>query len=146
MRAWNWRLFLGLLAATAIGTAWAWYNYTSTGGAREISLARPLVWTIFAIPFALCIGWLLLAWARRGVALFASFCLYFFSPFIAARWESFFFSPEAADRAGHDLYFKAVMVVNILGAIGLAIWQARIPPREPEPTAVTPVAATEQSA
>lgn len=110
--------------ALLIGVAWAWWNYTSTGGMRGEKQLRPLVWTIFSTPFALGIGWLIARKTEIWLAAFTCFALYFFTPFVAARIESLFYTAEQARHHGHALYFTLVMVLH--GVVGLAIvvWRA----------------------
>lgn len=121
------RSFAMMLVAIAIGVAWAWYNYSSTGGARGESQLRPLVWTIFSTPFFFFIGWVIARWSELWRAAFTCFCLYFFTPFVAARIESLFMDTKEAAHSGHHLYFTMVMVLHAIVAVGLAIWRALQP-------------------
>lgn len=127
--AFDWRSFGIILAGTLLGAAWAIYNYTSTGGSRGEEQLQPLVWAIFATPLGLFLGWLVARRAEGWLAAFVSFLLiYFFTPFVAARIESLFLSPEEAAATKHNLYFWAVIVVHLLSAAGVAVWRARTPP------------------
>jgi hypothetical protein len=126
-RPFAWRTFALLIGAALLGAAWAYYNFLSTGGQRGQDELRPLVWTIFATPFALFLGWTLARRAEVWLAAFCCFCLYFFTVFVAARIESLVYSPEAAAATNHDLYFQAVIVLHLIGAAGLAVWRARQP-------------------
>lgn len=125
----NWRKIdtrtLGLLiAATLVGAAWAYYNYASTGGARGENQLRPLVWTIFSTPFVLFIGWSLTRRAEVWLAAFVCFCLYFFTPFVAARTELFFMTQEQAQHSSHHLYFSLVMAFHVLEGLAVSVWRA----------------------
>ncbi len=131
----DWRSVIIMLLAALVGSAWAYYNYTSTGGRRGEAQLQPLVWTMFATPAALFVGWAVARWREVWLAAFACFCLYFFTFFIAARIESFVVTPEQASANGHDIYFKAAMVVHLVGAAGLAIWRGLQPPPATRPTA-----------
>jgi len=101
---------------------------------------RAQTWVIFATPFATFWGWF---FARRGERLWAAaicFCIYFFAPFIAARYESCAvvwaqYGPlgcftatgvarEIANTAKHVVYFQAIVVVHVLAALGLALQRA----------------------
>lgn len=133
-----------MLTAIFLGVAWAVYNYTSTGGSRSEEQLRPLVWTIFATPFALFIGWVI---ARRNEvwrAAFVCFCFYFFTPFVAARIESLLLTPEQAAATGHHTYFVAAIVLHLVVAIGLALWRSLCPP-DPVSPAAPPVVASHRS-
>jgi len=109
---------------TLIGLAWATYNYFSTHGSRGEAQLRPLVWTIFAIPFTLFLGWVFTRRNELGTATLTCFCLYFFMPFGAARLESLFISTDQAARNGHNFYFLAVLGLQTLGAFALILWRA----------------------
>lgn len=109
---------------TLSGVAWATYNYFSTHGMRGEDQLRPLVWAIFAIPLTLFLGWLFARRNELGNAALACFCLYFFTPFVAARLESLLISADQAARNGHNLYFIAVIGLQTLGAFALILWQA----------------------
>jgi hypothetical protein len=113
-----------MLGALIVGTAWAIFNYTSTGGERGEDQLRPLVWTIFSTPFVLFIGWVLARRAEVWLAAFTCFCLYFFTPFVAARIESLVYTAEQARFNGHELYFTMVIVLH--GVVGLLVvgWRA----------------------
>ncbi|MCG8350165.1 MAG: hypothetical protein MI924_20560 [Chloroflexales bacterium] len=123
----HWRTFAFMFGALVLGAAWAAYNYYSTGGIRNDTVLRPLVWTIFAIPFGLFLGWLLARRSEWGQATFICFCLYFFSIFIAARIESLLVTTEQATAMGHALYFQTVMILQIIVGAGLAGWRALAP-------------------
>lgn len=132
---------LALMAGAAAGGAlWANYNRgLATALAPEDAL-RPHVWATFAIPFALFLGWIIARWREGWLALFVCFCLYFFSPFVAARYEScvvlagsfslrdcFFATADAQTAAsanGHALYFQSIIVFQLVVALGIALQRA----------------------
>lgn len=118
------RTLIIMLAATLVGAAWAYYNYTSTGGERGEDQLQRLVWTIFSTPFVLFIGWLLARRAELWLAAFVCFCLYFFTPFVGARIESLMMSAEEARHSGHHAYFVAVMVIHLVAGGGISVWRA----------------------
>ncbi|NJN65697.1 MAG: hypothetical protein HC884_02785 [Chloroflexaceae bacterium] len=108
-----------MFGALLVGVAWAVANYTGTGGERGEDQLRPLVWTIFSTPLALFIGWVVARRAELWLAAFSCFCLYFFTPFVAARIESLVYDEWYAAQSGHHLYFTLVMVLH--GIVGLAL-------------------------
>lgn len=116
-----------MIASALVGLAWATYSFGSTGGERGEAQLQPLVWTIFATPFALFIGWTIARRSEVWLAAFACFCMYFFTPFVAARIESLVVTPEQARAMGHSVYFQAVLVLHALTAVGLAVWRALRP-------------------
>jgi hypothetical protein len=136
------RTFILILGAALLGAAWAIYNrgLTNPPNAPEREF-RPLVWVIFATPFATFWGWFIARRAERWWAAFVCFCIYFFSPFVAARYESctvlqghFSLSDcflntaqaqEAANNSGHVIYFQAVVIVNLLAALAVALHRAQ---------------------
>jgi hypothetical protein len=135
------RTLLIMLGALALGVAWAAYNLASTGGARNDDTVRPLVWTVFAAPFALFLGWLVARRRELGLAAFCCFCLYFFTFFVAQRIETLLVTPEAATANGHGLYFNTVIVIHAVVGAGLAVWRALAPApavAAPEPPAPQP--------
>ncbi len=117
-----------MLAALAVGVAWAAFNLASTDGARNDAVVRALVWAVFAAPFALFLGWLAARRYELGLAAFCCFCLYFFTFFVAQRIESLVVSPEAAAGNGHSLYFTLAIAIHTIVGIGLSIWRAIAPP------------------
>ena len=121
------RTLLIMVAALAIGVAWAAFNLASTGGARNDATVRPLVWAVFAAPFALYIGWLAARRKELGLASFCCFCLYFFTFFVAQRIETLLVPAETAAANGHALYFNMVIVIHALVGAGLAVWRAITP-------------------
>jgi hypothetical protein len=116
-----------MIAAVVLGVAWATYNFVITDGERGLQELQPLVWTIFATPFVLWIGWVVARRTELWLAAFSCFCLYFFTPFVAARLESLIMTPDQAAATRHEFYFQAVLVLHLLGGVGLAIWRARRP-------------------
>jgi hypothetical protein len=130
------RTLLIMLAALAIGVAWAAFNLASTEGARNDATVRPLVWAVFAAPFALFIGWLVARRRELGLASFCCFCLYFFTFFVAQRIETLAVPAETAAANGHALYFNLVIVIHALAGAALAAWRALSPaPAEQEAAA-----------
>lgn len=143
--AFDWRTFGVLVLAGVLGAAWAAYNLASTGGRRGEEQLQPLVWVIFATPFFLFIGW---AIARRlheiWLAAFTCFCIYFYTPFVAARIESLQMTAEQARDNGHMVYFQAAIAIHLLSTLVVAVWRARTPPpaaAEPAAPAAEPHAA-----
>jgi hypothetical protein len=57
---------------------------------------------------------------------------------VAARIESFMYDATDAEQMGHTLYFQAVIVLNILAALGVALWRAT---RPADPASGTQIAA-----
>lgn len=121
------RTLLIMLAALAVGVAWAAFNLASAGGARNDETVRPLVWAVFAAPFALFLGWLAARRRELGLAAFCCFCLYFFTFFVAQRIETLMVSAEAAAANGHALYFNVVIGIHAVVGAGLAVWRALAP-------------------
>ena len=134
-------LTLALMAGAAtVGALWANYNRVLAVGLGPEDALRPHVWVIFAIPFALFLGWLIARRREGWLALFVCFCLYFFSTFVAARYEScvviagsfslrdcFFATADAQTAAsanGHALYFQSIIVFQLVVALGIALQRA----------------------
>lgn len=126
------RTALIIIGLTILGAVWAYYNYGATGGRRDESVLRALVWTVFATPFASFIGWLIARPREGWLAAYVCFCIYFFTTFVAARIESFFYDATAAEVAGHPIYFSGVIIINIIAAVGAAVWRARTPYAPPK--------------
>lgn len=134
------RTFILIFGAALLGAGWAIYNRGLTAYPYGESQLRPLVWVIFATPFATFWGWFLARPAERWWAAFVCFCIYFFSPFAAARYESCtvlrgafslsdcFGATTAAQRAasdnGHQIYFASIVVLHLLAALALALHRA----------------------
>jgi cytochrome bd-type quinol oxidase subunit 2 len=129
----DWRTFGLMLGAALIGALWAYYNLAATGGDRGEDQLQRLVWAIFGAPFALFIGWVVARRAEFWLAAFASFCVYFFTVFVAARFESLLMTADQARDSGHVLYFQAAIVLHVLAALALAVWRARQPTAAAEP-------------
>lgn len=121
------RTALWIIGAAVLGAAWAYFNYASTGGRRDESQLRALVWVIFATPLATWLGWLIARRREGWTAAYVCFCIYFFSPFVAARIESFFMDATAAEGAGHSIYFPTVIGLNLVAALVVAWWRGRTP-------------------
>ena len=132
------RTLLIMLGALAAGVAWAAFNLASTGGARTDATVRPLVWTVFAAPFALFLGWLAARRRELGLAAFCCFCLYFFTFFVAQRIETLLVSAEQAAADGHALYFTMVIVIHALVGGTLATWRALAPAPTAQATGEAP--------
>jgi hypothetical protein len=112
-----------IIGAALVGAAWAYYNYVSTGGQRGEPQLRPLVWAIFATPFATFLGWLAARRREGWLAAYVCFCIYFFTPFVGARIESLVMDATQAEAEGHWIYFHAVIVLNLLAALAVAVWR-----------------------
>lgn len=152
------RTFVMILGAAAVGAGWAIYNRGLTTYPYAESEFRPLVWVFFATPFATFWGWFFARRAERWWAALTCFCIYFFSPFVAARYESctvvhgvfnlsdcFFATAQAQQAAaanGHRIFFQAIVVVHLLAALAVALHRAlrrstipaHLPPLEGKPT------------
>ena len=133
--------FALMLGGTLIGLLWANYNrgLAETLTSAEEAL-RPHVWTIFAIPFGLFLGWLIARRREGWLALFVCFCVYFFSTFVAARYESctvvtgsfdlvscFTATSEAQELArgnGHAIYFASITTIQFVAALVIALQRA----------------------
>lgn len=129
-----------MIGAAAIGLLWANYNRELAASLSGEEALRPYVWTIFAIPFALFLGWLLARRREGWLALFVCFCLYFFSTFVAARYESctvvtgrfdlgvcFTATAEAQEIARqtfHVVYFQSIIVIQAAAAVIIALQRA----------------------
>jgi hypothetical protein len=135
------RTFIAIMVAALLGAAWAIYNRGLIDYPYDPATEfRPLVWVIFATPFATFWGWFIARRAERWWAAFVCFSIYFFSPFVAARYESctvlrgsfdlsdcFFATTqaqEAANNSGHAIYFQAVVIINLLAALAVALHRA----------------------
>jgi len=134
------RTFLAIFGAALLGAAWAIYNRNLTNFPYGEGQLRPLVWVIFATPFATFWGWFFVRRAERWWAAFVCFCIYFFSPFVAARYESCTVvrgvfdlgdcftattqAQQAAAANGHQIYFSTIVVVHLLAALALALHRA----------------------
>jgi len=135
------RTFVLIMVAGAVGAAWAIYNRSLASYPYDPGKDfRPLVWVIFATPFAAFWGWFAARRAERWWAAFVCFCIYFFSPFVAARYESctvlqgrfslsdcFFATAqaqEAANNNGHTIYFGAIVIIQLLAVLAVALHRA----------------------
>ncbi len=134
------RTLLLMVLTTIVGAGWAIYNRGLTKPPYDEAMLRPLVWVIFATPCALFIGWLIARWFEVWWAAFVCFCLYFFSPFVAQRYESctvvsgsfnlvhcFTATAEAqqlATATGHRIYFESVVVIQVVIALLIAFHRA----------------------
>ena len=134
------RTLLIMVGAAVIGAAWANYNRGLTSPPYDESELRPLVWVIFATPFMFYIGWFFARKTERWWGAFVSFCLYFFSLFVAQRYESCtvvsghfslidcFTATSAAQQlandTGHVIHFGAVIVIQLIAAVLIALHRA----------------------
>jgi hypothetical protein len=134
------RTFTLIIGASLLGAAWAIYN---RGRVPTLGLEGQLhaqTWVIFATPFATFWGWF---FARRAERLWAAAiccCIYFFAPFVAARYEScaivwaqwgpagcFTATSQARDAATasqHAIYFQAIVIIHVLAALAVALRRA----------------------
>lgn len=134
------KTLLLIIGAALVGAVWALYNRSLATPPYDASELRPLVWVVFATPCTLCLGWLLARPAERWWALFVSASIYFFAPFVAARYESCaivtgFFNPiscfadtqqaqQLANASGHNLYFQAIIFIHGAAAVVVALHRA----------------------
>ena len=147
------RTFLLIVGAALLGAAWAVYNRNLVTSLDPEAQLRAQVWVIFATPFATFWGWFVARRAERLWAAAICFCIYFFAPFVAARYEScavvwpefgpagcFIATSQARDAAAagaHAIYFQAIVLVHVLAALVLALQRAlsrsTIPAHTPHP-------------
>ncbi|MFV9505915.1 MAG: hypothetical protein AB4911_15290 [Oscillochloridaceae bacterium umkhey_bin13] len=120
----DYRTLLIMLGALSLGLVWAAFNLNQAGPVRNDSTVRNLVWTVFAAPASLWLGWLVARRHELALASFSCFCLYFFTFFVAQRIESLLLSPAEASASGHALYFNLVLTCHLLGGAGLSFWRA----------------------
>jgi hypothetical protein len=152
------RTFILILGAALIGALWAIYNRGLAPSLPLPGQLRAQTWVIFATPFATFWGWFFARRAERFAAAAICFCIYFFTPFVAARYEScavvwaqygpsgcFTATGIARDLAGtsqHALYFQVIVILHILAALIIALQRAltrsrmsvRLPQPQGEPT------------
>ncbi|MEN9938654.1 MAG: hypothetical protein RLZZ387_5233 [Chloroflexota bacterium] len=147
------RTFLLIFGAACAGAAWATYSRGTTSFPYDEGQIRALIWIVFAAPFAMFWGWFVARPSERWVAAFVCFCIYFFAPFLAARYEtctvvygsfnlvSCFADTEQAQRMageiGHRIYFESVVVIHLIAGLATALQRslARGTPREQAPRA-----------
>jgi hypothetical protein len=147
------RTFILILGAALIGAAWAIYNRGLVSSLPLLGQLRAQTWVIFATPFATFWGWFIARRAERLAAAAICACIYIFTPFVAARYEScavvwsqygpagcFTATGTARDLAAanqHAIYFQAVVILHILAALAIALQRAlsrsRMPVRLPQP-------------
>ena len=134
------RSFLLIIGAACAGAAWAIYNRSITSFPYDEAQLRALIWVVFASPFAMFWGWFFARPRERWIAAFVCFCIYFFSPFLAARYEtcvvvndafnlvSCFADTEQAQQLagaiGHRIYFESVVVIHVIAALCTALQRA----------------------
>lgn len=114
-----------ILGATLVGALTGYLSMLSTGGVRDDSVVRQLVWTIFAVPFLVFLAWALTRRHELGLAAFTCFCLYFFTPFVAARIETVVAPGATVANSGHVVYFTTAVILHSLAGVAIAIWRAR---------------------
>ena len=153
------RTFILIFGAALLGAAWAVYNRNLVTSLDTQAQLRAQVWVIFATPFATFWGWFVARRAERLWAAAICFCVYFFAPFVAARYEScavvwaqygpigcFTATSEArqlSNEIAHAIYFQAIVIAHLLAALGVALQRAlsrsTIPAQlpQPEPDKVT---------
>jgi hypothetical protein len=149
------RTFLLIFGAACLGAAWATYSRATTSPPYDESQIRALIWIVFAAPFAMFLGWFVARPRERWLAAFVCFCIYFFAPFVAARYEtcavvsgsfslvSCFADTEQAQilagQIGHRIYFESVVVIHLIAALATALQRARgrrtIADQTPQPEA-----------
>ena len=134
------RTFILILGAALLGAAWALYNRGLVPSLPLLGELRAQTWVIFATPFATFWGWFVARRTERITAAAICFCIYFFTPFVAARYEScavvwsqygpagcFTATGAARDLAAagqHTIYFQAVVILHILAALIIALQRA----------------------
>ena len=134
------RTFILILGTALIGAAWAIYNRGLVPSLPLLGQLRAQTWVIFATPFATFCGWFFARRAERLGAAAICFCIYFFTPFVAARYEScavvwsqyglagcFTATGVARDLAAagqHAVYFQAIVILHILAALAIALQRA----------------------
>jgi hypothetical protein len=152
------RTFLLIFGAALVGVAWAIYSRGRVPAVGLQDQLRAQTWVIFATPFATFWGWFIARRAERLLAAAVCFCVYFFAPFIAARYEScavvwggfglsgcFIATDQARAAAAasqHAIYFQAIVIVHVVAALVIALQRAlsrstmptHLPLPEGEPT------------
>jgi len=134
------RTFILIFGAALIGAAWAIYNRGLVPSLPLQGQLRAQTWLIFATPFAMFWGWFFARRAERLAAAAICFCIYFFAPFVAARYGScavvwsqygpigcFTATSAARDLAAagqHAVYFQAIVIVHLLAALAVALQRA----------------------
>jgi hypothetical protein len=134
------RTFLLIFGAALLGAAWAVYNRGLVPTLGQEGQLRAQTWVIFATPFATFWGWFIARRAERLWAAAVCFCIYFFAPFIAARYEScavvwqefgpagcFTATSQAralAATSQHAIYFQMIVIVHLIAALALALQRA----------------------
>jgi hypothetical protein len=134
------RTFMLIFGAALVGAAWAIYNRGLVPALPLLGQLRAYTWVIFATPFATFWGWFVARRAERLWAAAICFCIYFFAPFVAARYEScavvwsqygpagcFTATGAARDLAAasqHAIYFQSIVLLHILAALAIALQRA----------------------
>jgi len=151
------RTFLLIVGAALIGAVWASYQRGTTSAPYDEGQLPALIWTVFATPFAMFWGWLFARRTERWWAAFVCFCIYFFSAFVAARYEtctvvngsfnlvSCFTDTEQAQvlagAVGHRIYFESVVVIQFIAALVTAL-QRSVKRRTMQPAPLHPAGET----
>jgi hypothetical protein len=118
------RAFVLIAGAALLGAAWAGYNLWQAGNSREPEVFRALIWAVFAPPFFTFWGWLAARPAERWRAAFTCFMIYFVAIFAAARLERLLLGADEAAATGHALYFRLVLLFQLLACLGVALRRA----------------------
>lgn len=130
-----------ILTAAALGIGAAAWHHSLLAPPYRGADAAALVWVVLAAPLAVFLGWWIARPGDVALAAIVACCIYFFTPFIAARYESCVIvhgsfnlvscvvdtqrAQQLASQAGHRIYFETVMVIHGCAAIVVAILRAR---------------------
>ncbi len=120
----DYKTVAAMLLALVVGLAWATYNLNLAGDVRSATTVRPLVWAVFAGPFALFVGWLIARRHELSLAAACCFGVYFFSFFVAQRIETLLVDPQQSIASGHTFYFQTMLVLHALVGVALITWRA----------------------
>ncbi len=119
------RAFVIIAGAAILGACWAGYNLWLAGDVRDEIVARELVWAVFATPFATFIGWVIARPSEGWRAACVTFCVYFFTIFVAARIERLALGEELANATKHVLYFRLTLGLDLVACLVVALQRAR---------------------
>lgn len=142
LRSFDLKTFSCIFGAGLIGALLARYNYGKvnfndyqhyTSGDFNILF----IWMVFVTPFMTFWGWLFARRSEGWIASFVCFCIYFFSSFVAARYEyctipahifnltNCFSTDIDVDRiardSAHILYFQAIVPIHLCAVFVVAI-------------------------
>lgn len=123
-RTWDFRTAVLIAGAALLGAAWALFNFEVRAGGTGFGAIRPLVWTVFATPFAAFWGWLIARRHEGWLAAFVCFCIYFFAIFLGARLELLVLGDVAAAANGHALYFRLTLLIQCIACLVAAAQRA----------------------